>query len=112
LEALNAITEEMGNKRFKQILQSMADDLQTGSTFATAAEKHKRVFPDYYRGILKSAELTGNLDTALDRLSEYIERDIEARRKVTSALVYPAVIVTLAIVVVIVLSAFVLPRFE
>src|SRR5438874_1574517 len=57
LEALNAITEEMGNKRFKQILQSMADDLQTGDTFAGAAEKHPRVFPDYYRGILRSAEL-------------------------------------------------------
>jgi type IV pilus assembly protein PilC len=112
LEALNAITEEMGNKHFKEVLGEMAADLQSGSTFALAAEKHKRVFPEYYRGILHSAELTGNLDTALDRLAEYIERDIEARRKVTSALVYPAVIVALAVVVVIVLAAFVMPRFE
>lgn len=112
LEALNAITEEMGNKHFKEVLNEMAADLQSGETFATAAEKHKRVFPDYYRGILHSAELTGSLDTALDRLAEYIERDIEARRKVTSALVYPAVVVGLAVVVVVVLAAFVLPRFE
>lgn len=112
LEALNAITEEMGNKHFKEVLNEMATDLQGGETFATAAEKHKRVFPDYYRGILHSAELTGSLDTALDRLAEYIERDIEARRKVTSALVYPAVVVGLAVVVVVVLAAYVLPRFE
>ena len=112
LEALNAISEEMGNKRFKEILQNMATDLKSGETFAGAAEKYPRVFPDYYRGILRSAELTGSLDTALDRLAEYIERDIEARRKVTSALVYPAVIVALAVVVVVVLATYVMPRFE
>lgn len=112
LEALTAITEEMANKRFKKVLEEMAEDLGAGATFASAAEKFPRVFPAYYRGILRSAELTGSLDIALDRLSEYIERDVEARRKVTSALVYPAVVVSLAIVVVIVLAAFVLPRFE
>src|SRR3954466_16013383 len=69
LEALNAITEEMGNKHSKQVLQQMAGDLQSGETFATAAEKHRRVFPDYYRGILHSAELTGSLDIALHRLA-------------------------------------------
>ena len=112
LEALNAITEEMGNKHFKDVLAQMAQDLQSGGTFATAAEKHKRVFPEYYRGILHSAELTGSLDTALDRLAEYIERDIEARRKVTSALAYPAIIMVMAVVVVVVLAVYVLPKFE
>ena len=112
LEAINAITEEMGNKHFKEVLEGMVSDLQSGATFAQAAEKYKRVFPDYYRGILHSAELTGNLDVALNRLADYIERDIEARRKVTSALVYPAVIVGLAVVVVVVLAAYVMPRFE
>ena len=112
LEALNAITEEMGNKHFKEVLEQMAADLQSGSTFAQAADKHRRVFPEYYRGILHSAELTGNLDTALDQLAEYIERDIEARRKVTSALLYPMIIMSMAVVVVVVLAVYVLPKFE
>src|SRR6476646_7276282 len=56
LEALNAITEEMGNKHFKEVLGQMSQDLQSGETFATAADKHRRVFPEYYRGILHSAE--------------------------------------------------------
>ena len=112
LEALNAITEEMGNKHFKEVLHEMATDLQAGSTFAQAADKHRRVFPEYYRGILHSAELTGNLDAALSQLSDYIERDIEARRKVTSALLYPAIILVMAVVVVVVLAVYVLPKFE
>jgi type IV pilus assembly protein PilC len=112
LEALEAIREEMGNKRLKQILGQMADDLSAGSTLSGAAEKHPDAFPDYFLGIIRSAELTGNLDTALERLSEYIERDMDARNKVTSALLYPSVVVGLAVVVVVVLSTYVLPKFE
>ena len=69
-------------------------------------------FPAFYRGILRSAELTGRLDTVLDQLSVYIERDLEARRKIKSAITYPAIIVVMSIVTVVVLAAFVLPKFE
>src|SRR4051812_16307082 len=112
LEALSGISEEMGNKRFKQILQDISDDLRSGETFSSATDKFPDVFPNYYRGILRSAELTGNLDVALNRLAEYIERDLEARSKVLSALAYPSIVVSFAIVVVVVLTTFVLPRFE
>jgi type IV pilus assembly protein PilC len=112
LEALSTITEEMGNKRFKEVLLEMMDDLQAGLTFSGAADNHPDVFPEYYRGILKSAELTGSLDTVLVQLSDYIERDIEARRRVQSALTYPGVVIAMSMVVVVVLTAYVLPKFE
>jgi type IV pilus assembly protein PilC len=112
LEALDAIGEEMGNRRLKGIVTEIGEDLRAGSTFSDAAEKHAKVFPDYYRGMLRSAEMSGNLDSVLDQLADYIDRDIEARRKITGALVYPGVILGLAVVVVVVLAAFVLPRFE
>ena len=70
-----------------------------------------RHFPNYYIGILSSAELTGNLDTVLDQLADYLDRDIEARSKITSAMVYPAVVAVMAVVVVIVLATFVMPKF-
>ncbi len=63
-------------------------------------------------GILESAELTGHLDTVLDQLADYIERDLDARRKVTSALMYPGIIFLLSIVTVIVLTGWVLPKFR
>ena len=63
----------------------MIDRLQSGDTFASAAAAHPEAFPNYYIGVLSSAELTGNLDAVLDQLADYLDRDIEARGKVTSA---------------------------
>jgi type IV pilus assembly protein PilC len=112
LEALDVLTAEIGNRVFQRVLAEMADSLRAGETFASAAAEHPEAFPPYYLGILRSAELTGNLDTVLDQLSEYIERDTEARRKITSALIYPGIVLFMAIAAVVVITAFVLPRFE
>ena len=89
----------------------MIERLQAGDTFASAAAAHPEAFPNYYIGILSSAELTGNLDTVLDQLADYLDRDIEARSKITSAMVYPAVVAVMAVVVVIILATFVMPKF-
>jgi type IV pilus assembly protein PilC len=112
LDALETIESETANKFFKLVLGDILESLRSGSTFAAAARQHAEAFPPYYIGILESAELTGRLDTVLAQLSDYIERDLEARQKMTSALTYPAVIAGVAVVVVGVLVSFVLPRFK
>jgi type IV pilus assembly protein PilC len=112
LDALEIITSETTNKPFLKSLTGVIEALQAGDTFAAAAAAHPEAFPDYYVGILRSAELTGNLDIVLNQLAEYIERDVEARQKVTSALTYPIIVVLMSVVVVIVLAGFVLPRFK
>jgi type IV pilus assembly protein PilC len=112
LEALDVMTAEIGNKVLQRVLAEMSDSLRAGESFAAAAADHPEAFPPYYLGILRSAELTGNLDLVLDQLSEYIERDTEARRKITSALIYPGIVLIMAIAAVVVITAFVLPRFE
>lgn len=112
IDALDTIHEEVGHKYFKGILGKIIEDLRGGATFADAAGLHSAAFPAYYVGILRSAELTGRLDTVLLQLSDYIDRDLEARRKVTSALTYPLVIAVMSVVVVVVLVSFVLPRFR
>lgn len=112
LDALQVITDETADKLFKKSLDDMIDALRAGATFAGAAEEHPEVFPKFYLGILKSAELTGNLDSVLDQLADYIDRDLEAKRKITSALVYPAIVMLMSVVTVVVLAAFVLPRFK
>ncbi len=111
MEALEVIVDETPGKMMKRILIDMALSLRNGDTFAAAAAAHPAAFPNYYIGILESAELTGNLDTVLDQLSDYMDRDLKARSKITSALIYPAVVAVMSIVTVIVLAVFVLPRF-
>lgn len=112
LDALSTIEEEVSNKAFKQVLQGIIDDLRGGTTFAQAASRHPEAFPPFYLGILQSAELTGRLDTVLEQLSDYIDRDLEARGKIKSALTYPIIIMAMSVVVVVILVGFVLPRFE
>jgi type IV pilus assembly protein PilC len=112
MEGLEVISEETTNKLFKSALADMIERLQAGDTFASAAGAHPEAFPDFYLGILGSAELTGTLDVVLEQLADYIERDIDARSKITGAMIYPAVVMVMAIVTVVVLASFVLPRFK
>ena len=111
MEALEVIQVETTEKLMKKVINEMVEDLRAGDTFAAAASSHPEAFPNFYVGILESAELTGNLDTVLDQLADYIERDVEARSTLTSALIYPAVVFCMSIGVVIVLATFVMPRF-
>ena len=111
MEALEVIVEETSGKLMKKVLLDMIDSLRRGDTFATAAAAHPEAFPNYYVGILESAELTGNLDEVLSQLADYIDRDTTARGKITSALVYPSVVAVMSVVTVIILTVFVLPRF-
>jgi type IV pilus assembly protein PilC len=75
-------------------------------------DRHPKAFPEFYRGILRSAELTGRLDAALTQLAGYLERDLEARRKIKSALIYPSVVAVMSTFTIVVLAGFVLPRFK
>src|SRR6185437_12818031 len=83
-----------------------------GEKMSDCLERNPKIFPEYYRGILRSAELTGQLDSVLDQLARYLERDLEARRKIKSALIYPTMIAVMSVVTIVVLVAFVLPRFK
>lgn len=112
LDALEVIQEEMSSKVLKEVLDDIVGQLKGGATFATAAAEHPHAFPPYYLGILRSAEMTGRLDTVLDQLAGYIDRDLEARSKVKSAMTYPLIIMAMSVVVVVILVGFVLPRFE
>ena len=112
MEALEVIAEETTDKLLKKVLLDMVGELQAGDTFASAAASHPEAFPRYYVAVLESAELTGTLDSVLLELAQYLETDIEARSAVTSALIYPAVVAVMAIVTVVVLATFVLPKFR
>ncbi len=111
MEALEVIAEETSGKMLRLVLASLIESLRNGDTFATAAANHPEAFPNYYVGILESAELTGNLDVVLNQLADYMDRDIKAKGKITAALIYPSVVGVMSVVTIVILAAFVLPRF-
>jgi type IV pilus assembly protein PilC len=112
LDALATVAEESASKKMAEVLDDIRRRVRGGSTFGDAVALHPKVFPGYYIAMVRSAELTGQLDDVLDQLAGYLERDISARRQVKSALTYPTFVFFLAIAAVIVMSAWVLPKFK
>ena len=112
LDALAIIESESRNKLLRSVVAEVADSLRFGESFADAMGAHASAFPPFYMSVLRSAEATGQLDIVLAQLSAYLERDTEARRKIRSALAYPSIVMAMSLVTVLVLTIFVLPRFE
>jgi len=112
VEAIHTLGAESANSSLRDMMAETEDRLRGGDTLSNCFDSYPKIFPEYYRGILRSAELTGELDTVLDQLSKYLERDEEARRKIKSAMVYPSIIAGMSVVTVVVLSVFVLPKFK
>ncbi len=103
ITALETIADEAGDKVLRRVIADMVERLGQGSTFADAAAAHPEAFPAYYTGVLRSAELTGKLDETVDSLAQYLDREIEARSKVISALVYPAIVMVMAVFTIVIL---------
>jgi type IV pilus assembly protein PilC len=109
LEILSAQQEE---KIFKNIIREIREDVEGGSTFAGALKKHPVTFNELYTNLVVAGEEGGILDTILTRLANYIEKSEALKKKVKSALIYPATIVGVAVIVVAILMIFVIPVFE
>ncbi len=112
LDAVHSIGTESDNSSVRRMMNDIEDGLRTGERFSDTLERYPKVFPTFYRGIVRSAELTGELDTVLARLATYLEKDLEMRRKIKSATTYPAVVAAMSVVTVVVLAVYVLPKFK
>jgi type IV pilus assembly protein PilC len=111
-EALTTIADEASDVALRRALTQMVEDLRNGGLLSQAAAQHTGVFPNYYIGILQSAELTGRHDESLESLSHYLEREIDTRSKVVGALAYPGVVMIMSFFTVLVLAGYVLPQFK
>ena len=109
--AIDLFKSQAGNKVFKKMLEEIIADLRGGTSLSDALSKFPKVFPTMYYRTIAAGEQSGNLDTVLRRLAEYMERTALAAKKVKSALTYPIIVLVAAIVVVAVLVIFVLPTF-
>lgn len=111
VQCLDILSKQADNKAFASVINEIRQDVEAGSTYADALKKHPAVFGDLYANMVAAGELGGILDTILNRLSKYIEKNIKLKRQVKAALFYPATIVAVAFIVIIVLLVYVIPIF-
>jgi type IV pilus assembly protein PilC len=112
LDALEIVADQTASKVMRTVITDIRSSILRGTSFVDAVAEHATVFPSYYRAMLVSAEYTGDLDSVLSLLAAYIERDIAARREVKSALTYPIMVLIVAILAMVAMSVFVLPKFS
>ena len=109
--SIDLFRTQASNKEFKKVLEEIVANLRGGSSFSEALSKFPKVFPIMYCRTIAAGEQSGNLDTVLRRMADYMERTATATKKVKSAMTYPIVVLVVAIVVVAALVFFVMPTF-
>jgi type IV pilus assembly protein PilC len=109
--ALEGIADQTENSKFKSLLLQIKHDVESGKQFSDALAKHPKYFGPLYVNMVRASEMSGSFSSMLDRIASYLAQQIETRNMVVGAMIYPAVIGTLAITVTIFLLTFVLPRF-
>jgi type IV pilus assembly protein PilC len=112
VQSLDILSQQEEEETFKEIIRTIKNEVEAGATLAAALQKHPRVFDDMYVNLVVAAEEAGTLDVILSRLATHIEKMEELKKKIKSALVYPIMILTVAIGVTIILMVFVVPVFE
>lgn len=109
VNALELLEEQAIDASFGQVLQTVRLDVASGTAFTKALEKHRKVFPHMFIHLVEAGEVSGSLPEVLDRLAIYYEREDELRKKIAEASMYPAIIISVSLVMVLVLLFAVLP---
>ena len=112
VQCLEILSSQQENKTFKKVLAAVKSSVEGGSTFADALKNHPKVFDDLFVNLVHAGETGGILDTILRRLASFLEKAEALKRKVKGAMIYPAVVITIAVSVVVILLVFVIPVFK
>jgi len=112
IQCLNLLAEQETNKSFAKIIYTIKEDIEGGSTLYDALKKDPKVFDDLFVSLVAAGESGGILDVVLQRLSLYMEKALNLKRKVKSAMTYPIAVVVIAVIVVAVLLVKVIPTFK
>lgn len=111
VRALDVLGEQTQNPKLKRMIIDIQQEVESGQTLSKAMSKYPRTFTSLFIGLVKAGEVGGVLEEALQRLSGFLEKDMELRRKVKAALTYPAIVVVVAVGIVVGLCTFIVPKF-
>ncbi len=111
VQCLEILGSQQDNKGFKRMLLAVRQDVESGSSLADSMRKHPKAFDDLFCNMIAAGEAGGILDTILQRLAQYIEKNVKLRGAVRSALVYPIAVISIAVLVVWIILWKVIPTF-
>jgi type IV pilus assembly protein PilC len=112
VQALDILSKQSENKTLKEVTRQVVYDVESGHTVADALGKHPKAFSELYVNMVAAGEAGGILDTILGRLAIFMEKNDALVRKVKGAMIYPGVIISVAVIAITVLLVFVIPTFE
>lgn len=112
LQAIDALSGGSRNPVLNNALKMVSNDISRGQRFGDSLAAHPRIFDKFYVNMVRAGEESGNIDSILQRLASYIEKSVKIQGKVKGAMIYPTVIIFVAIGVVSGLMIFVIPKFE
>ena len=111
LQGLDILSEQTDDPNFSVVIQSTAQDVESGESFSTALTKYPRVFPDLYVSMVRAGEAGGDLDGVLLQLADYLESTEELKRRIKSAMTYPIVAFSMILLIAAGLVIWVVPQF-
>ncbi len=112
LRGLTVLAKQEPNPVLRGTIGALADSVQSGSTFSEALAQHPRIFNKLYVNMVKAGELGGVLEVVLVRLAEYQEKAHKLKNKIVSAMVYPVIVMFIAVAILVFLMLFIVPKFE
>jgi len=112
LKSIDVMIRQEPNKRFKVVLEKIAETIRSGSPFSDGLAQHPKVFDRLYVNMVKAGEAGGVLELVLARLAGFKEKAMKTKKKVQSAMVYPFVVVGVAVSIVVMLMVVVVPKFQ
>ena len=112
LRSLQILESQQKGGRFKRILKGVAEEVEQGTTLSDAMHKYPRAFDRLYCKMVAAGEIGGVLDIILQRLAEFMEKGQRLRRRIKGALIYPSVVITIAVLIVTGIMYFVIPKFQ
>lgn len=110
-EAIDTIEEQTQNSSFRQILHKIKLDIQGGETLNNAMKKHPRAFSPFFVSMVQAGEIGGALDSILDRVAQFYENELDLKHKVKSAMIYPVIILILAMSISLFMLMYIVPQF-
>jgi type IV pilus assembly protein PilC len=112
LRGLNVLAKQERDSVLKSTINKLADSVQGGSTFSEGLAQHPRLFNDLYVNMVRAGEVGGVLEVVLTRLAEFQEKAQKIKNKVVAAMVYPIIVLVLALAIMSFLMIFIVPRFQ